>query len=506
MAQLVSRPDTIDQLRSATLAAASELVPDAPVGLAEPFDGLLRWTASAGALPPAALDAATDAIGSAETGVVVLRPGDGDPLLAVALRHTDLPIGALVLAAPAADHIVRWLEVLASAVGPKLGRFRDAALTQAILAHASEVFTVCKTDGTVIYQSPSAAQVFGVPPVDTVGRNLVDLVPADEAPRTLRALQLPAGSRSPAMGSRWTDDQGGTHFAETTAVNLVGEPDVGGILFVTRDVTDRRTLELELVHAQRLEAVGRLAAGIAHEVNTPVQFIGDNLHFLADAFDALLAATDHEPPPDGAEDAELAFMRHEIPLAVAQALQGVDRVAGIVRAMKALGHPDGGSPQQVDVNGILGDACTVAHSAFKHVAVLERDLGDLPPVRCLAGDVGQVLLNLLVNAADAVREAVAGTGELGRITLRTRQQGESVVVTVADTGAGIPPAVADHVFEPFFTTKAVGEGTGQGLALAAAVVERHGGTITFTSAPGEGTTFTVTLPVDGPPEQRRDRG
>lgn len=497
--QQVAAADTVGALRQNVLAAVSELVPSAPVGLAELANGSFTWTATAGPVPQAAL-AAVDAVvgqGAGPRPAPVRRP-DGPPVVAVGLHGCNRFVGALVVVGHLDDDAASSVDALAAVVGPKLGRFQHTARTEAILAHASEVFTICQTDGTITYQSPSASRVFGVLPEATVGRNVVDLVPEDHVATVLQALRMPPGGRSTAIAGWWQDEDGNTRLTETTAANLADEPAVGGVLLTTRDVTERRALEAELAHAQRLEAVGRLAAGIAHEVNTPVQFIGDNLHFLVDAFEALVAAAHDEADGVAAADDELAFIRREVPLALAQALEGVERVARIGRAMKALGHPDDGHPCQVDLNRVLVDACTVAHNAIKHVAEVEQDLGDLPPVRCQAGDIGQVFLNLLVNAADAVAEAVAGTGTRGRITLRSRRSGSAVVVTVADTGTGIAPMVADHVFEPFFTTKEIGQGTGQGLALARAVVDHHGGSIRFDTGAG-GTTFTVTLPIDGPP-------
>lgn len=427
------------------------------------------------------------------------------------LRHRGEMIG-MIGAAAAADPVLAAAVVMLSALsGPMLGRLCAAARVETILAYASDVFTLCRTDGTVLYTSPSATQVLCTPPDRMVGRNILDLVPADTVDPAMAALRTPAGTRLPAFESTWRHSDGSVHRAETSTMNLVEDSAVGGILFATRDVTERTALQIELQHAQRLEAVGRLAAGIAHEINTPVQYVADNLHFLADAFGALLSVADprsasaatgrgSSPPVD------LQFLQAEVPQAVAQALSGLDRVARVVQAMRVLGHPDGGQLREVDLNRTLADAVTVANNNTRHVADVVCDFGEVPLVRCLAGDIGQVFLNLLVNAADAIAEVVERTGGRGRITLRTRKVGDDFVLAVTDTGSGIRSGVAEHVFDPFFTTKEVGRGTGQGLSLARAVAEQHGGTIGFTSAPGQGTTFTLAVPIGGPlpPVGQRD--
>lgn len=269
----------------------------------------------------------------------------------------------------------------------------------------------------------------------------------------------------------------------------------------------------ELRQAQKMESLGLLAAGIAHEINTPIQFVGDNLRFLAQAFNDLsrilttYRAGDPEASAAAEAEADIEFLFAEVPEALAQTLDGVNRVAEIVRAMKSFGHPANDEKAPADLNEAVGNTLAVGSSEFKYVAEVVTDLGDLPPVWCHAAEINQVLLNLVVNAAHAVRDAVGDSGGIGTITVRTRAEGDEAVIDVADTGVGITSDIADRIFEPSFTTKKVGSGTGQGLALASSlVVDRHGGSITFTSQPGRGTTFTVRLPVGtsvGAAEPRR---
>jgi signal transduction histidine kinase len=213
--------------------------------------------------------------------------------------------------------------------------------------------------------------------------------------------------------------------------------------------------------------------------------------------DAAVAANLPLQDVRGIEDAvDFPFLEREIPLAIDQTLDGVERVAKIVRAMKTFGHPNGESKAVADLNQAIRDTLVVANHAVKHSAVVETDLGELPPVLCHIGDINQVVLNLVVNAAQAIAGSL-DDGALGRIRVLTRLEGAEAVIEISDSGPGITPEVADRVFEPFYTTKEVGVGTGQGLSIAYTLIhDRHGGSIGFASTPG-GTTFTVRLPVDG---------
>ncbi len=295
-----------------------------------------------------------------------------------------------------------------------------------------------------------------------------------------------------------------------------------GVQGIGRDITGRDVAEMELRHAQKLESVGRLASGIAHEINTPIQFVGDNTRFLQDSFDGLrtLLGKYQELRDAAASDAALAemlasvhqveeqtdcaYLLEEIPSALSQTLDGVTRVATIVRAMKEFAHPESKEMAAADINKALQSTLTVARNELKYVADVELDLGEIPPVVCNVGDLNQVFLNLLVNAAHAIADVVKGTDEKGKICVRTVPEGDTVVISISDTGSGIPEAIRTKIFDPFFTTKEVGRGTGQGLAIArSVVVERHRGTLTFESEVGKGTTFHIRLPIQ-PPETSKE--
>jgi len=271
--------------------------------------------------------------------------------------------------------------------------------------------------------------------------------------------------------------------------------------------------------AGKLEAIGRLAAGIAHEINTPTQFVGDNTRFFEDSYQDLMSVLSayeelHAAAKSSAIDeavlqrvdqavaeADLPYVRAETPKAIEQSLEGVQRVTEIVRAMRDFSHQGSEEIANTDLNHAIESTVTVARNEWKYVADVELDLSPhLPAVPCHAGIIQQVILNLIINAAHAVSEATAG-GNSGKgvIRIRTRLREEWVEIAIEDTGCGIPADVRDRVFEPFFTTKARGRGTGQGLALAhAAIAKRHEGKIWFETAVGQGTTFYLHLPVAGP--------
>lgn len=292
---------------------------------------------------------------------------------------------------------------------------------------------------------------------------------------------------------------------------------------VFRDVTEkrraereRRHLEAQLKHAQKLEAIGHLAAGIAHEINTPAQYVGDNIRFLREAFadiDVLLNELTQMLADAGKETAaeelltrlnsllmgrDLDYLIDEIPKAIDQSLEGVGHVANIVRAMKEFAHPGAAQKQLLDLNRAVQNAVTVSRNEWKYVADVVTALDStLPPVPCFAGDFNQAILNLIVNAAHAVADKVAeNPGEKGTITMQTRRNGDWAEIRVVDSGTGIPDDLRGRVFDPFFTTKEVGRGSGQGLAIAhSVIVQKHGGTLHFETEMGTGTAFVIKLPI-----------
>lgn len=300
-----------------------------------------------------------------------------------------------------------------------------------------------------------------------------------------------------------------------------------GAIATVFDVTELRAaqrerdqLETELRLSQKLEAIGQLAAGIAHEINTPSQYVSDNLSFLQDAVTGLLPLLNAFEPllelaaksvearlaPDNAVDdyrtlmlnADLEYIRSEIPQAIQQSRDGVGQIKKIVLAMKEFSHPGTDEKEPVDLNRAVEATVMVARNEWKYVAQVELELDkSLPSIEAIPSAINQVILNLVVNAAHAIEDVVRDDAKKrGTIKIGTRRDGEFVEISVADSGCGISAVNLDRIFDPFFTTKKVGKGTGQGLAIVRrVVVNRHGGTIDVDSKPGQGTCFRIRLPI-----------
>ena len=277
------------------------------------------------------------------------------------------------------------------------------------------------------------------------------------------------------------------------------------------DIHEATLMQLHAANASKLESIGELAAGIAHEINTPTQYVGDNVRFLGDAFqtmrqylaDVSQLLAQHAESSLGTqlrqrfEAADIAYLEEEIPKAIAQSLDGVDRIGRIVGAMREFSHP-GQDQTSTDLNHAIANTITVATSEWKYVATVETEFDpSLPLVPVVPGEFNQVILNIIVNAAHAIGEAHGRqTSGLGTIRVRTRQAGDWAEIQIADDGCGMPPHVQQKIFDPFFTTKPVGKGTGQGLAIAHnVIVKKHRGTLAVDSESGRGTTFTIRLPL-----------
>jgi PAS domain S-box-containing protein len=387
---------------------------------------------------------------------------------------------------------------------------------QAIFEHSAVGQAVIAESGVVSEANEALASMLGTSRSELVGRELLawtDAADREQFAESLRRLFL-GEQRELATDQHWQTKDGEALWVHLnlSLVEASGSQPGFVSLFV-QNVTEHKRLEIELRHAQKLESVGRLAAGIAHEINTPVQFVGDNLPFLEEAAEAnrklrlrfrelLVRALEagwvqSSEILEAEHDADIEYLDREVPRALAQTREGLERVTTIVRALKEFAHPDDEEHTRADLNRALASTITVARSEFSRVAEVQTDFGDIPLVLCNLGDLNQVFLNILVNAAHAVGDAIGTSGRLGLIKVSTARDGDAVVVTISDDGTGIPEHVQAHIFEPFFTTKEVGRGTGQGLAMSRSiVVDRHGGRLTFKTRPGEGTSFEIRLPVE----------
>ena len=317
---------------------------------------------------------------------------------------------------------------------------------------------------------------------------------------------------------RFTQKNGKKGFLGITLNPMLLEgTDQVGFLLMGADITERKQMEMQLTQAGKLESIGQLAAGIAHEINTPVQYVGDNLRFLHDSFNSLgkllgIYSQLIEALKNGnqtnniikeaekeVQETDLNYLIEEIPKAIKQSQEGVAQVAKIVRLIKDFSHPGGEEKTGVDINRALESTIMVSRNEWKYVAEVETDFdASLPLVPGHPGAMNQVFLNLIINAAHTISDVVKKSPDKkGTIRLTTRNKKNSVEITIADTGTGILKEIRSRIFDPFFTTKDVGKGTGQGLAIChSIIVQKHGGSLSFETEEGSGSAFTVCLPLE----------
>jgi PAS domain S-box-containing protein len=383
-----------------------------------------------------------------------------------------------------------------------------------VFEHAPVGMAIIGSSSELQHANEALARMLGLSAQELEGRNVIEMrhpdspPEADERYEDLLAGRIAQYHQEHAFRHR----DGSPVWVRVSVVPLSGAGTAPGTLIaIVEDRSRLKRMEVQLRQAHRLEAVGMLAAGIAHEIDMPIQAVRDNLTFLSDTcamlIEALSGAQRLSSPVD--QDAsgrlerllsplDLPSLREEVPSAARQSLEGVARITSIVSAMQGFGRPDPSEPTPIDINAAVRDTTTVARNEYKYVADLELDLGDVPPVPGYPSLFHQALLNLVVNAAHAIDDAVAGTERRGSIRIATTADADHVHVAVSDDGVGMPAEVQEHIFEPYFTTKDLGRGTGQGLAVVRGViVQQHNGAIRVESTPGEGTTFILTLPLRG---------
>ena len=388
-----------------------------------------------------------------------------------------------------------------------------------IVDHIGQLLWMCSSDGKrVFYVSLAYQRIWGRASQDLYDNPKIWLQaihPDDRSKATkaftekaIKGIEYTLDYRilRPDGGVRWIHDHAfPIHDINGRVKNIAG---------FAQDITEHKEMEEERRLAQKLEAVGQLAAGIAHEINTPAQYVADNTRFLKESLsqivrinycfgELLLAAHNDTITPELVAktesivaESDLDYLMEEIPQAIDEASDGIQQISRIVKAMKEFSHPGGKQREFSDVNRIIENTITVTRNEWKYVANLETELDEnLPLIPCFPQLIGQVVLNLIVNAAHAIKGASSeNTDELGTITVITRSHADRVEIIVADTGTGIDDSVRDKIFDPFFTTKEVGKGTGQGLALVrSAIIDRHGGSINVDTEIGKGTTFVIGL-------------
>ncbi len=394
------------------------------------------------------------------------------------------------------------------------------AETEQLLSSISSILIGVGPDHCVTRWNEIATKTFGINETEVLGKLFFesgikwdwDLVQA-------RISECKANDKSTQLDDiRYTRPDEKEGFLRITFYPILNEANAqAGYLLLAADTTEHKSLESQLAQAQKLESIGQLAAGIAHEINTPIQYVGDNTRFLDEAFSELNGLLTHynhfiKTAENGAinkesvkvietavEEADLDYLIEEIPNAIQQSLEGVEHVAKIVRSMKEFSHPGAEDMTTIDINRAIESTITVSRNEWKYIADMVTNFDvDLPLVPCFPGEINQVILNIIINAAHAITDVVGyGAGQKGTITISTQNVEDWVEIRINDTGAGIPENVRQKIFDPFFTTKEIGQGTGQGLAISHnVVVEKHKGILNCETETGKGTTFIICLPLN----------
>lgn len=372
----------------------------------------------------------------------------------------------------------------------------------------------------ITHWNPYAEQVFGISSADILGKSFYECGIKWNWSTIYEAVATSIlEERSMRVNDLKFENVEGRSGILGLTINplLRGGEILDGFIILGKDLTEQKILEAQLLQSNKLEAIGQLAAGVAHEINSPMQYVGDNLKFINKSFIGLINVLDiyersskciensdeHKKLIKQAEELsrqiKLSFLLEQMPKALEQSMEGVSRVSVIVQSMKAFSHPGAGQKMPADINKAIKNTVAVSRNEWKYDCELELELDpDLPVVPCFESELNQVILNLIVNARDAVREAKENNKiDAGLITICTTMNNTHAIIQVKDNGSGIPEKIRDKIFDPFFTTKEVGKGTGQGLPIShSIIVEKHGGSLYFESETDKGTTFIIKLPLE----------
>ncbi|HNX57736.1 MAG TPA: ATP-binding protein, partial [Spirochaetota bacterium] len=283
--------------------------------------------------------------------------------------------------------------------------------------------------------------------------------------------------------------------------------EVKGFILSGDDITENRAMRIRSNQSQKLESIGQLASGIAHEINTPTQYINDNTMFLKKAFEKIVPYIRFPEDADSKDARDIRFYLEEIPKAIDQSIEGIGKISAIVGSVKQFSHPGTQKKIPYDVLKIVNDVVTITRNEWKYVSDVDVTAsGNIPLISCHPNVISQVLVNMIVNSAQSIAEKFGTvTDKQGKIGIAVSSLSDYIEIKVSDNGKGIPDSIKDRIFDPFFTTKDVGKGTGQGLAIAySAITTMHGGTIMVDSNVNEGTVFTIRLPFKDDSEQSDD--
>jgi two-component system NtrC family sensor kinase len=448
------------------------------------------------------------------SGAFVLGAAGNGWLLGAAAGLLLLAVGVLAARAMTTTALSTLAALLDEADERLTAQGADLERYAAILSATDHAIVTTSVDGRIVDWNPAAAELYGCPAEEVLGKLATDVFWA-AAPDIFAAMECVLAGEPATFETVHPREDGSAAEISLILSRICDRAGaVTGVVGIARDIAEQKAREAEFHQESKLESLGRLSAGLAHEINSPIQFVGDNARFLEEAYEELIRVVEvyrglidtsnpigwmerQERVREAEAGIDFDYLQKEIPSAVAQTLEGIERVSTIVRAMKTFSHPGRQDQVPANLNEAVAATVTVTRHQIDGVADLHLELADLPPVRCNIADLNQVFLNLIVNAADAVGE----TGRRGLITVATAVDGDHVIVRISDTGNGIPDDVRSKIFDPFFTTKDVGKGSGQGLPLARGIVqEGHGGSLAVESVLGQGTTFAVRIPTAGLPQ------
>ena len=369
----------------------------------------------------------------------------------------------------------------------------------------------------IIFANEGVENVFGWTREELIGKSTRILFRSDEAYEAVGSTMYTTLEKKNTVSqeyeAHYQHKDGRNLICRVTTSRVDGKLTDKHITATIEDVTDLRNIQMQLLQSEKMSSIGQLAAGVAHEINNPTGYVGSNLETLEEYFvsinsilgkyESLLysvreglqgrmspeSLSDQADAIDSAkQEIELSYILNDVPNLIKESRQGTNRIKNIVIDLKNFAHPGKVEFEHADITKNIESTLNVVWNELKYKATIHKDYAELPPVRCIPQQLNQVFMNILVNASHAIKDK-------GEITIKTRQQNGHVEITIHDTGCGIPKENITRIFDPFFTTKEIGKGTGLGLNVAYNIVKKHNGTIDVTSKVGEGTTFTILLPV-----------
>jgi len=402
---------------------------------------------------------------------------------------------------------------------------KNRSLIKAVEQSADSV-VITDTEGNIEYVNPKFVELTGYSAEEVIGKNPSILKSGNTSEAEYKNLWETIQKGKVWKGQFKNIGKTGNVFWEKVTISPI-KNDAGKLthfLEIKEDITEKILVENQRLLSQKMESIGQLAAGIAHEINTPMQYVGDNANFLADSYSAMTKVfmdfnsfledgknysnnEIREFYQNKKEEMDLDFIFEEVPEALEQTKIGINRVTKIVRAMKDFAHPGSKEKAYFNLNNGLQNTVTISKNEWKYVAEMELKLDDnLKEILCLQDELNQVFLNIIVNSSHAISEKNQqnNSNELGKIIIETNKKNDTAIIKISDSGNGIKKSIIDKVFDPFFTTKEVGKGTGQGLAIVHDIISnKHRGKISVESEEGVGTTFIIELPINGAEEEKK---